>query len=209
MRTLLRCLAMVIAGTASAGEHADSRAVARAKKDGADFRRPQRDYVAVSGARRIFVEKSLMDRKPELGRRVAAKLEVTLAAVSDRLPEKSKSTLSRVSYHVMCGKDSPQGGRANGMSYIRNGEPNNYPHLDPRWEHSIVIFSADNFMYLDELWTRKSLMHELAHAWHIANWPDRHPPTYDAWRRSRENKLYRNVPDYKGATLGCCLSSDQ
>ena len=44
-------------------------------------------------------------------------------------------------------------------------------------------------------------MHELAHAWHITHWPDKHPPIYDAWRGSQGKQLYRNVNDYNGKTL--------
>lgn len=201
MRMLMLCFAIIIASPALAGDDADSKAAARAMKDGADFRSPPRNYVTASGPFRIHVESSLIDRNPELGKRAVAKLRDTLSVVFEKLPEKSRSALATVNFHLMWGKGSPLGGRANGMSYIRKGEPKNYPHLDPRWEHSIVVFSADNLIHLDELWTRKALTHELAHAWHITHWPDKHPPIYDAWRGSQDKQLYRNVNDYKGKTL--------
>jgi hypothetical protein len=55
------------------------------------------------------------------------------------------------------------------MGYFRKGQPLNYHYLDPRWQDVIVIYSAKNLLYLNELWTKKALMHELAHAWHIGN----------------------------------------
>ncbi len=68
------------------------------------------------------------------------------------------------------------------MAYFRHGEPNNNPALDPRWNHVIVIYSATNFMYLDSVWSRKALMHELAHAWHILHWPEKYEPIFSAYR---------------------------
>lgn len=198
---LFLCLSLIASSPVFANEHLASNAAARAIKDGADYRSPIRSYVTVSSSWHIYVEKPLMDRKPELAMRAIAKLEDALAVVFNALPGKPGNTLRRVNFYLMWGKDSPQGGKANGLSYIRKGEPNNYPHLDPRWEHSIVIFSADNLLYLDELWTRKSLMHELAHAWHISNWPEKHPVIYEAWQQSQNKKLYRNMSDYKGKPL--------
>lgn len=93
------------------------------------------------------------------------------------------------------------GGRKNGMSYIRTGEPANYSYLDTRWEHSMVIYSATNFIYLTDLWAMKAVMHELAHAWHVANWPDRFPAIYKRWKNAKDSGLYLNVKDIKGKTI--------
>jgi hypothetical protein len=101
----------------------------------------------------------------------------------------------------MWGVAAPNGGRNSGMAYIRQGEPNNYPDLDPRWNHVIVIYSAENLMYLDSVWTKKALMHELAHAWHIINWPEKYEPIDSAYRIARSAGLYRNVKDRKGKVM--------
>ena len=92
------------------------------------------------------LDSAIARRKPELGKGAVSKLQDTLAIVLEKLPVKSRGALATVNFHLMWGKDSPLGGRANGMSYIRKGEPKKYPHLDPRWEHSIVVFSADNLI---------------------------------------------------------------
>lgn len=101
------------------------------------------------------LDSAIARRKPELGKGAVSKLQDTLAIVFEKLPVKPRGALATVNFHLMWGKDSPLGGRASGMSYIRKGEPKNYPHLDPRWEHSIVVFSADNLIHLNELWARK------------------------------------------------------
>ncbi len=88
-----------------------------------------------------------------------------------------------------------------GMSYIRPGEAKNYHYLDPRWQHAIVVYSAKTLLYLDELWTKKALMHELSHAWHISNWSQCHSPIYNTYLNAKGKSLYRNVKDYKGRDI--------
>jgi len=73
--------------------------------------------------------------------------------------------------------------------------------LDPRWENVIVIYSANNLMYLDGLWTKKALMHELAHARHLNKWPENYEPIVSTYRNAMALGLYRNVKDNKGKML--------
>jgi hypothetical protein len=206
-RTLLLCLLGLALRPALAGEGVDSSADSGSKKTAVDFRYPKRDYIRATGPWRIYVEQSLVDRKPEFAKRVQAKLEDTLSYVFGKLPEGSKRVMTDVDVYLLWGTESPHGGRASGMSYIRRGEPRNYPRLDPRWEHAVVIYSADNFMYLDKLWASKALMHELAHCWHIGHWPEKHPAIYEPWLRARDKNLYRDVKDYKGKTLAKAYAS--
>ena len=97
----------------------------------------------------------------------------------------------------MWGEDSSNGGKKSGMRFVRRGETTNRLHYDDNWEHSIVIYSAENLMYLNDMWTKKSLVHELAHAWHIMNWPEKHNEILDPWQQAKSKKLYLNVKDYK------------
>jgi hypothetical protein len=83
------------------------------------------------------------------------------------------------------------------MSYIRKGEPKNYTYLDPRWGHSLIIYSAENLMYLNELWSRKAIFHELSHAWHIMNWPEKYPPIFDSWKNAKNSQKFVGVRDIR------------
>lgn len=72
---------------------------------------------------------------------------------------------------------------------------------DLRWEDGVVVYSTTNLLYLSELWTRKAILHELAHAWHLRNWPPRHAPMEVAWQRVRDAGMYRDVRDVSGKTI--------
>ena len=201
MKMTLLCLLLGAASFMRGAEPPVSAAEARAARDGADFRTPARDYVAATSQWHVLVEKVFMERRPERAASALKKLETALGSVFLSLPEIPRQKLEAVDFYLLWGKASPHGGRASGMSYIRKGEPERYPHLDPQWGHSIIIFSAENLLFLDDLWTRKALMHELAHAWHLSNWPEKHPPILDAWSSSEKKQLYREVRDYKSAII--------
>ena len=204
-RQLLRtCLGvcLIACGCLAADEAPSPQAAARAIRDGVNFRQPARSYVTLPSTWHLHVEKSLVEHQPERARSAVAKLEAALALVFKSLPDRPAATLASLDIYLLWGKNSPEGGRDSGMSYVRKGEPDRHPHLDPRWEHAVIIYSADNLLHLDDLWTHKALMHELAHAWHLSQWPEKHPPILDAWRHSQDQKRYQNVRDTKGRTLG-------
>ena len=166
-----------------------------------NYRYPQRNYVQEKGVWDIYVEKGMKDGDPDLYISSLEKLRNTLDYTFSMLPNKAKQKLSGLKVFLMWGNASPLGGRKSSMSYIRRGEPDNYSYLDKRWEHSVVIYSAKNLNYLSELWSRKAVFHELSHAWHISNWPDRHPAIYDTWRNAINNGMYTEVRDVKGKVI--------
>lgn len=87
------------------------------------------------------------------------------------------------------------------MRFVRTGEPRESNGFDQAWENGIIVYSATNLMYLSELWTKKAVMHEMAHAWHIWHWPEKHPPIYAAWKHAHANGLYRNVKETNGTVI--------
>lgn len=171
------------------------------RKSRPNFRTPPRSYQKVNSDWNIYAESYLLEYRPELARKSLEKLNKILKDLFIVLPKYPASRLRDISFYLMSGRESPHGGRKSGMSYIRNGEPLNYPDLDPRWNNVVVIYSANNFMYLTELWAKKALMHELAHAWHISNWPESHPPIVDAYENAKKLGLYRNVQGNKGEII--------
>lgn len=166
-----------------------------------NYRIPKRQYEALGSNYKIFIERDLVEGDSKLAEQATEKLETTLKEIFAVLPEVPANKLSQLTFYVMWGESSPKGGRKSGMSYIRPGEPNNYAYLDTRWENVIVIYSAKNLMYLDSLWSKKALMHELAHAWHLNNWPEDYEPIVNAYRKAKDLGLYRDVKDNKGKII--------
>lgn len=117
------------------------------------------------------------------------------------LPQVPAQKLRQLTFYLMWGESSPKGGCKSCMSYIRPGEPKNYSYLDLRWENVIVVYSAKNLMWLDSLWSKKALMHELAHAWNLYNRPENNEPIVSAYRNAKDLGLYRNVKGNKGKII--------
>lgn len=107
----------------------------------------------------------------------------------------------------MLGERSLLGGENNGLRYIQKGGVKRYSLYDKKWDNSIVIYSVDNFLYHGKLWTHQPLCHELAHAWHLLNWPSKYAPIYDAWMNSRHMSLYLSVEDHKGKIVSPAYAS--
>lgn len=166
-----------------------------------NFRIPSRNYDSVGSSYQVFIERDLVEGNAKLASQATQKLEATLKEIFSVLPEAPSQKLSQLRFYLMWGEESPVGGYKSGMSYFRLGEPKHYPYLDPIWENVVVIYSAKNLMYLDALWSKKALMHELAHAWHLNNWPENYEPILRAYRNAKGLGLYRNVKDNKGEII--------
>lgn len=164
-----------------------------------DYCSPRRDYYKKGSNWTIYLEQRLVDEDKALADNSLKKLEKNLNEIINLLPANPARELKKLDVYLMKGEKSPIG--EGGMSYIRPGEANNYHYLDPRWQHVIVVYSAKTLMYLDEVWTKKALMHELAHAWHISKWPQRHPPIYNAYLNAKDKGLYCEIVDYKGRKI--------
>ncbi len=165
-----------------------------------DFSSPKREYLKENGEWTIYYEKSMLQGNPKLTKRSLQKLTNKLQDVKAALPSYSLDKLKQIKIFLMWGEASPQGGLKSGMRFVRKGESKSRKHYDTRWEYGIVIYSAENLMYLDSLWSKKALMHEFAHAWHILNWPEKHPQITKPWNNAKSQQLYKKVKDYKGRT---------
>jgi hypothetical protein len=176
-------------------------AAALPKEARVNFHSPARAYQRAAGEWSIYLEQSLATGDKALSDRALEKLTDALTEIFAVLPGRPAGELRKIPFYLMWGVDAPGGGRSSGMSYIRAGEPNNHPDLDPRWNHVIVIYSASNLMYLPPVWTRKALMHELAHAWHVVHWPEKYEPISSAYRTALSRGLYRNIRDRNGKVI--------
>ena len=163
-----------------------------------NFNFPTRVYINENADWNIFYEAEMKRANPKLAQDALVKLSNTLKHIESQLPASSISKLKTVKIFLLWGEKSSFGGLSSGMRYVRKGETKFRQHYDKRWENGIVIYSAENLMYLDALWSRKAITHEFAHAWHILHWSENHHDIVTPWQQAKTKNLYRKVKDYKG-----------
>lgn len=166
-----------------------------------NFRVPRREYVQLPGEWKVFAERTMAEGDSKLTAAAHEKLERNLDEIFAVLPARPAQQLEGVTFYLMWGDKAPQGGRRSSMSYVPQGATKNRPLMDPSWNHAIIIYSAENLLYLDAVWSKKALTHELAHAWHLMNWPVKHPPILDAYNAAKAGNLYLRVKDNKGTLI--------
>lgn len=158
-----------------------------------DFNHPPRAYVdTVLVGWNVSVEKQLVDEDALTAKKATARLEAKLEQVAKTLPAASLAELRTVRIFLMYGPKAKGGGRSSSFQYFRVGAPKWSPYLDERMANSVIIFSAYNYAGLDELWSAKGLVHELAHAWHLLHWKEKEPGIYDPWAAAIKAGLYKS-----------------
>ena len=85
--------------------------------------------------------------------------------------------------------------RTTGSSISRKIAPDFHTELDPHWKDVIVIYCAQNYLDISDLWALKALFHEFAHAYQLQQWPEKQPDIMKAWEHARKQHLYQNVLD--------------
>jgi hypothetical protein len=113
----------------------------------------------------------------------------------------SHTNFHRLSFFLLYGKQAKAGGRSNGLEYFPKAAPEHYSYLDPRMGRSIVVYSAENYVSLSEFWALKAIVHELAHAHQLEQWPEDQPDILQAYQHATSEELYRHVRDLDGKVL--------
>ena len=173
-----------------------------------DFRHPERQYERVKladakyGDVTVSVEKQLKTDAPAVSKRALARLKAMRAKALAAVPKEARERLAKVPFFVMYGLKARNGGKDNGLEYFQKNVPEHHPELDPRWGDAIVIYCAQNYVAITDLWALKALFHEFAHAYQLEQWPEKQPDILAAWENARDGKLYLNVRDVEtGKTL--------
>lgn len=167
-----------------------------------DYREPSRDYVEMKVEERTFhVEMELVSEDPDLTQKVLARLNERIKDAIAIFPEHSRAGLEDMPFFVMYGEKATHGGRRSGMAYFRKEAPKHRKDIDARWGRSIVIYSAENYFKLRDIWATKSIVHELAHAYHLEHWPEKEDAIVAAWEGAMERGLYHGVKNDKGEVL--------
>lgn len=162
---------------------------------------PPRIYQRCPGSTKVFFESEPGPEKSELSAQACRKFLTHLGFALDSLPAHVRGAYRDTNFFLMLGEKSTQGGHKSGMRFVARGSPMAEEGYDPRWEDGIVVYSTTNLMYLTELWTRKAILHEMAHAWHLRNWPVKHRPLMNAWQKTLAAGLYLDVQDLEGKPI--------
>ncbi len=186
MRCLLLLLLLVAPALAQeAGEAISTREV--------DFRNPPRSYTALrKQGWNLQLEAELKQREPKLAEKAATKLATRLERLLAVLPAHTRDELRAVNVFLLYGPQARLGGYDNGAQYFKSNEPDFYPRLDPRWRNALVVYCANTYDWLDDLWSSKLLCHELAHAFQWQRYTQEDPDILAAFANAKELDLYRN-----------------
>jgi hypothetical protein len=166
-----------------------------------DYRRTERKYESVKlvdtryGDVTVSVEKQLKADAPAVAKRALARLKAKRALALAAVPKSARERLAKVPFFLMYGPKAREGGKGSGLDYIQKNAPEFHEELDLRWGDSVVIYCAQNYLEISDLWALKALFHELAHAYHLEQWPEKAPDILHAWEHAKENDLYLNVRD--------------
>ena len=196
-------LALLLAGLGSNGASTEARQTQPPPpQKPVDFNHPPREYMLTNAQGwSVWVEKELWAEHPALASNALARLDRKLDEVCRALPGHTQAVLYRLNIFLMLGEESRFGGRDNGAEYFQRHAPEHFPHLDPRMGRGLVIYSARNFVWLSEFWSRKLLVHEFAHAWHLEQWPETQEDIWTTYQAAMAKKLYREVKTDDGNTL--------
>lgn len=158
-----------------------------------DVNHPPRQYAERKLAGwNVFIEQQLLDEDPATAKKAVARLEAKLGQVAAALPAAALPKLQGVKFFLLYGPKAKGGGRSSSFQYFRPAAPKYSPYLDERMANSVLIFSAYNYVGLDDLWAAKGLVHELAHAQHLLHWKEKEPGIYDAWDAAMKAGLYKS-----------------
>lgn len=167
----------------------------------ANYRSPPRVYQSIPGDWKILVEQDMAIADPKLTAKASSRLQQALASILEKLPAASHAHVKGLHFYLLWGPNSPKGGQKGGMRAILQFNPVTYPLYDPVWKNAVIIYSAANFVAVDEVVVRKDLSHEIGHTWHLRDWPVKHPEVTDAFQAAKLAGLYKNVETYQGKML--------
>lgn len=177
-------------------------AVLTATSGPVDFVEPPREYLHLRLAGwELCVERQLADDDGELAVAAQSRLEYLLGDTKRLLPTRSQALLGSLRLFLMDGVRSRGGGRNNGLEYFQRTAPRFRRELDARMASSVVIYSAENWMWNTEARMRMALVHEFAHAWQLEQWPEDQPDIDRAYRAAMAHGLYRDVLDDQARRL--------
>ena len=171
-----------------------------AKQTRVNYRYPERHYDRSDSPWPIFIERPENETDKKVYDKAVVRLTNILDMVFKKFPQPTHTKLKSVSFYIMRGPKHSLGGEDGGGRYIHR-RLEHYSLHDDHWNNAVVIYSADRFLYDDDLISNQLVVHELAHAWHFLHWTYKYQPIIDSWLNSRNNGLYQSVKDHYGRSL--------
>lgn len=161
-----------------------------------NYQQPVREYKDVRmGDMKVAVEKQLQAEAPQVAAKALERLKSERTRALAALPARASKQLVKVPFFLMYGPEAKNGGRNNGLEYFQKYAPRQHPELDRQWSDAIVIYRAENYVQISDLWAQKALLHEFAHAYQLEQWPEHQPDIQRAWEHAMASRRYRNVRD--------------
>lgn len=171
------------------------------KQTRVNYRYPERLYDRSDSHWPIFIERPERPADTDVYNKAIKRLEKTLDQVFSTFPSHSHSKLKTVTYYIMRGPKSSLGGEDAVLRYAGHNSTKEYSLHDKRWNNAIIIYNVDNYLMLTDIWNKKTIIHELSHAWHHLEWGYDHQAMMDAWLNSRNSGLYQSVKSIEGKIL--------
>ena len=171
-------------------------------KKSVNYRFPVRHYETLTFQNRnIRVEKELQQNDPKLMNSAVKRLNKNIDEALSRFPARHRRILSAIPFVLMYGEASRNGGRKNGLAYFQKQAPQHRKWLDETWGGHIVVYSAKNYTDITEFWALKAVVHELAHAYQLEQWPEKQPIILLAYNNAMKEGLYHGITDDKGNSI--------
>lgn len=183
---------LALASTPASGQNPGAKAKP-------DYRTPARAFSEVKRGQRTFiVEKQLLDEDRATANKALDRLNTNIELALSILPRHSRKQVAKQKFWLLYGPKSTAGGRDNGLAYFRPGSPKFDEKRHEDWNSVVVVYHAQNYVSLTDLWALKSVLHELGHAYQLEQWPEKEPSILAAYENAMQGKLYHNVKNDKG-----------
>ncbi|MCV6622155.1 MAG: hypothetical protein OIF51_10445 [Cellvibrionaceae bacterium] len=156
-----------------------------------------RSYEPLTGySINIIAEKRLASEYPEMLKKVASKLEKAVQKAYKVFPASIKEEFSGVKFYLFVGDEARTGGRHGGQWYFRKGNS-----VSPRFNDSVVVRSAKDYVKYTDLKAAQFAVHELSHAYYNYHWKQLYRPVKKAFRNATMKRLYENVKHQNGQVI--------
>ena len=153
-----------------------------------------REYLPIEGySIPIIAEKKLLDTAPKTLSKAAAKLSSNIDKACKIFTTSICIQFNEIKYFIFTGNESRTGGRHGGQWYFRKGNS-----TSPKFDHSIVIRSArDYLMYSDDA-ALMTAIHELSHAYYHLHYRRLYKANMNAYQNALKKNLYTHVKNNRG-----------
>ncbi|BFM12463.1 hypothetical protein R50072_26160 [Simiduia litorea] len=144
----------------------------------------------------IIVESELLATQPELTQKAAERLNQKVMQALAILPSQHRNLFKNIRYYIFSGAGSSYGGKDSGLWYFAKNN-----RISKRFDDSIVVNSATNFVKMSDKSALAVIIHELAHGFHRYNWRRLAKLSQQSYQQAKQQKLYTNLQSDSGRLI--------